>query len=654
VIGSSDQPVLFLVPGDPDQRTGGYRYVSHLVSALNQRGIRASVEGLGGRFPIPDAAAESAMDGALSACADGARVVLDGLAMGGMPQVLERHAGRLELVALVHHPLADETGLGDDDRTFLFAAEKGALAAVSGVITTSQHTAERLRDFQVARERIQVIEPGADTVSSGSPADDPTPDRMPDRMPDRVELRFLCVASLSPRKAQHQLVEALIELQHLPWHCVLAGSTERDPAYSQQMVEQISNAGLGERITLTGELDDAALADHYRNADLFVLPSLYEGYGMVIDEALAAGLPVITSDGGALANTGNRPGVHQYSAGSVMALGNGLELCLTDRKVLMEMADAVKQNAGSIRRWSDAAAEFEITLGQQTPASGPSKDHSQFDQNWLALREPADHQARNRQLLAQVQNWSAERTQTPARQQGALQIADLGAGAGSNGVFLCTVLAGRQHWTLLDQDPLLLAQARGRLSPLVERLEIRQCTLEADNLAERVPVETDLITASALIDLTSAPWLDALAKTAKARQAAVYIVLSYAGEFRLHPEHPDDNLIRTLVNDHQHGDKGSGAALGPDATGHLKERLQDLGYQVTVASSPWQLNGDHRALQAALMSGWCEAALEQNPALRSRIRDWQAARLSAAEQGGLAIEVAHHDLFAWPGTDATP
>ncbi|WP_225314428.1 glycosyltransferase [Marinobacter halotolerans] len=654
MLGSSDQPVLFLVPGDPGQRTGGYRYVSHLVSALNQRGLRASVEGLEGRFPIPDAAAESSMDSALSACQDGARVVLDGLAMGGMPGVLERHAGRLELVALVHHPLADETGLGEEDRTFLFASEKRALAVVSGVITTSQHTAERLRDFQVAPERIKVIEPGADTVASAPPVADRAPDRTPERTPERVELRLLCVASLSPRKAQHQLVEALSELQHLPWRCTLAGSTERDPAYSQQLAEQISAAGLGERITLTGELDDAALADHYRNTDLFVLPSLYEGYGMVIDEALAAGLPVITSDGGALASTGNRPGVRQYPAGSVMALCNCLELCLTDRKALMEMADAVQQNAGAIRHWSDAAAEFETVLKRQPPRSSPGKDHSQFDQNWLALREPADHQARNRQLLAQVQDWSAERTQNPAHRQATLQIADLGAGAGSNGVFLSAALAGKQHWTLLDQDPLLLAQAQGRLAPLVDSLDIRQCTLEANNLAERIPVETDLITASALIDLTSAPWLDALAKTAKARQAAVYIVLSYAGEFRLNPEHPDDNLIRSLVNDHQHGDKGSGAALGPDATEYLKERLQDLGYQVAVASSPWKLNRDHQALQAALISGWCEAALEQNPAQRSRIRDWQAARLSAAEQGGLATEVAHHDLFAWPGTDATP
>jgi glycosyltransferase involved in cell wall biosynthesis len=650
VTDDSDQPVLFLVPGDPNQRTGGYRYVSHLANALNHRGVRASVAGLEGRFPVADAIAESAMDSALAACKDGARVVLDGLAMGGMPGVLERHADRLELVALVHHPLADETGLGDEDKRFLFASEKRALASVSGVITTSQHTADRLGDFQVAPERIQVIEPGADTVLTDSPAANTTPDRMP----GRVKLRLLCVASLSPRKAQHQLVEALSELQHLPWYCTLAGSTERDPAYSRQLADQISEAALGERITLTGELDDAALSDHYRNADLFVLPSLYEGYGMVIDEALAAGLPVISSDGGALASTGNRPGVHQYSAGSVMALGNGLELCLTDRKVLMEMADAAQQNAGAIRHWSNAAAEFETLLERQPPQSSPGKDHSHFDQNWLALREPADHQARNRQLLARAQDWSAERGQNPAHRQGALQIADLGAGAGSNGVFLSAALAGRQYWTLLDQDPLLLTQARGRLAPLVDSLDIRQCTLEADNLAERVPVETDLITASALIDLTSAPWLDALAKTAKARQAAVYIVLSYAGEFRLNPEHPDDNLIRTLVNDHQHGDKGSGAAMGPDATGHLKERLQDLGYQVTVASSPWQLNGDHRALQAALMSGWCEAALEQNPALRSRIRDWQAARLSAAEQGGLAIEVAHHDLFAWPGTDATP
>ena len=641
------QSVRFIVPGDPEQRTGGYRYVSRMVNALNERGITAVVQGLDGRFPVPDAVARSAMDAELARCEEGTWLVLDGLAMGGLPEVIEKHAGRLNLVALVHHPLADETGISEHDRAFLLASETRALAAVTRVITTSHHTAVRLRDFSVPEDRIRVVEPGADTVMF-SPRNGSS-----DATSNSDAPQLLCVAGLSPRKAQHQLVEALSGLQHLTWHCTLVGSTEREPGYSQQVVDQIRQLSLTERITLAGELGDEALAAQYRNADLFVLPSLYEGYGMVIDEALAAGLPVITTDGGALASTGDRQGIRQYPAGSVNALRSCLEACLSDRPLLQEMAGAVQRSQASVRHWSDAAAEFEVAL-----EPGPhTRDRSQFDQQWLGLREPADHRARNPALLAQLQCWLEQFAGKGAeknipREDKVLRIVDLGSGAGSNGVYLRDRLPGPQHWTLLDQDAALLAEARSRLAVKADAraaaTETVTCTLDAGNLTALIPDGTGLITASALIDLMSANWLDALAEVARARRAAVYIVLSYAGEFQLGPALEDDDLIRALVNDHQHGDKGSGAALGPEATDYLKERLEARGYEVAVAASPWDLDGNDRALQAALIAGWCEAAREQAPAQQGRIEQWQSSRLQQAQTGRLAVRVTHLDLFAWP------
>jgi trans-aconitate methyltransferase len=429
----------------------------------------------------------------------------------------------------------------------------------------------------------------------------------------------------------------------LPWHCVLAGSTERSPEYSQQVAGQIQSLALEERITMAGELDDQALRHQYQNADLFVLPSLYEGYGMVIDEALAAGLPVITTDGGALANTGNRPGVRQYPAGSVNALKDCLEACLSDRQSLQDLAEAARQSRESVRQWPEAADDFLAAMAQLHQ----TRDHSQFDQQWLSLREPADHRARSQALLEQVRAWrTSQKIGSPE-----LHIADLGAGAGSNGVYLSEKLPRPQRWTLLDQDSALLAEACQRMGAKVAGVEGRECTLEAGNLNELIPADTHLITASALIDLASADWLDALADTARARQAAVFIVLSYAGEFQLTPEHPDDDLLRSLVNDHQHGDKGSGAALGPQATDYLKGQLETRGFDVAVAPSPWLLERGDEPLQAALMSGWCEAAKEQCPAEQARIDQWQAARLKLADQGALKIRVAHYDLFARPGHD---
>lgn len=679
----------FIVPGDPNQRTGGYRYVSRLVGALHDRGVNAVVQGLEGWFPIPDPIARSAMDAELTRCKDGTSVVLDGLAMGGLPGVIEKHSARLNLLALVHHPLADETGISEDDRAFLLVSETRALAAVSRVITTSRHTAVRLKDFRVPPEKIRVVEPGADTVSASTFNSTVTSivNRSKHPVSDGDTVQLLCVAGLSPRKAQHHLVEALSGLQQFAWHCTLVGSTERDPEYSQQLGDQIRSLSLTDRISLAGELGDEALAEQYRNADLFVLPSLYEGYGMVIDEALAAGLPVITTDGGALANTGDRPGIRQYPAGSVDALREWLKVCLADRQILQEMADAAQHSQTSVRHWSDAAAEFEAALDQspemqEMQETRETRDHSQFDQQWLALREPADHRARSRALLEQLQGWlkrraerreerREERRGKRREEQSAgddaemLRIVDLGSGAGSNGLYLRDRLRGLQHWTLLDQDAFLLAEARARLSsgpasepasePAKETflIETCKCSLDADNLADLIPAGTHLITASALIDLMSANWLDALADTAKARHAAIYIVLSYAGEFQLRPQLEGDDLIRSLVNDHQHGDKGSGAALGPEATDYLKDRLQARGYEVAVESSPWSLDSADRALQAALICGWCEAAMEQAPTGRAQIEHWQSLRLRQAETGQLKVQVAHHDLFARPATSAS-
>ena len=627
--------MLFLVPGDPEQRTGGYRYVSRLVGALNGRGFSARVQGLEGRFPIPDLTAEAAMDAALSDCFDGAGVVLDGLAMGGLPAVVEKHAPRLAITALVHHPLADETGLSEEEAALLFESESRALAAVNKVITTSRSTALRLADLGVPSHIIRVVEPGADTVPVQV-----RQKRSAQKMglyPQHRELQILCVASLSPRKAQHQLVEALAGIARLPWHCTLVGSTERSPGYSRQLAGRIDELSLADRITLAGELGDEDLSWHYSQADLFVLPSLYEGYGMVVDEALAAGLPVITTDGGALAVTGSRPGVAQYPAGSIDDLRNCLQGCLSDRQLLSTMTEAARQTGSAIRLWADAAEDFERAI--------TVKDHSQFDSDWLSLREPADHRARNRELLTQVQRWSHQNRESDATP---LQVADLGSGAGSNGVFLGDSLGTRQHWTLLDQNPDLLAEAAARLATVVAGLDLIECTLDAGNLSQQIPADAGLITASALIDLMSVPWLDALADAACARRAAVYIVLSYAGEFSISPPHPDDGLVRELVNQHQHGDKGSGAALGPEATDYLRQRLEAKGYGVAVAPSPWRLDHNDSRLQAALIGGWYEAALEQNSDQQARLEQWQSARLALAEWGELAVQVSHSDLFAWP------
>jgi hypothetical protein len=147
-----------------------------------------------------------------------------------------------------------------------------------------------------------------------------------------------------------------------------------------------------------------------------------------------------------------------------------------------------------------------------------------------------------------------------------------------------------------------------------------------------------------------------MAKAVAARSAAILVVLSYAGRFRLSPAHPFDDTLRALVNDHQHGDKGTGAACGPEASDVLADALRCHGYQIQLAPSVWRLGEDHQALQVALMEGWVEAARSQlsadaNASAGSWIGldEWFSTRIEQATAGELTIEVDHTDLYGAPG-----
>ena len=628
-------PWVFLVPGDPGQRTGGYGYVREIVSRLEQLGQPVRLQGLAGRFPEPDETALAAMDQALSELPLGSLVVLDGLAMGGQPATLARHRQRLDLMALVHHPLADEAGLEPAQQVRLFRLEADALAQVAGVITTSATTAAGLGRYHVPDQAIRVVPPGVHRAHM-------TPVR---DIPAGEPVRILCVATLSERKAQHHLVAALAELAHHSWQCVLAGSDQRQPEYSKRLWERIARAGLNGRVVLTGELGEAALAEYWQWADLMVLPSLYEGYGMVIDEALSRGLPVITTDGGALAETGRRPGIRQYPAGQVSELRRLLADFMADPGLRRQLARDARQSAARLTSWSEAASAFRSAVAELL-AQKPSRS-SQFEGDWLSLREPADHAARDPGLARDAAHWLAQRAERPP------QVVDLGCGSGSNLRYLAKVLPVDVHWLLVDQDAALLARARESLPPGTN-VDFLQCRLTANTLARALPPEPALVTASALLDLVTKPWLAALASYLTGARAAALMVLTYAGEFGFEPADPDDAWIRDLINAHQQGNKGEGAALGPAANDQLAALLRERGYRVRLAESPWRLAPTDQALQTALLAGWREAALEQAPDQGERVRAWAGRRQALIDRGQSVITVSHTDLLALPAIAGAP
>ncbi|MHB0776608.1 glycosyltransferase family 4 protein [Halomonas sp. WWR20] len=340
--------VTFIVAGDPAKLAGSYIYDARMVDALRDAGWQVSVIGLEGRFPEPDALAARSLDDALQERPAGSHVVIDGLAFGGLPEIVEAHHERLALTALIHHPLADETGLGEPQRQRFLISETRALAAVKNVIATSAFTARRLADFNVPAERIRVIEPGVA--------------RAPLAAGHNATPRLLCVATLTPRKGHDVLVEALAQLTDQSWVCDCIGGLEHDPAHAREVQARIDRHALGERIRLLGSRPPETLSEYYQSADLFILPSHYEGYGMVITEALAHGLPVVTTNGGALAYTLPEEAGLKVAPGDSAALSAALRKMLTDHDARRRFASGARQARERLRDWPAAGKAFAQAL----------------------------------------------------------------------------------------------------------------------------------------------------------------------------------------------------------------------------------------------------------------------------------------------------
>ena len=363
-------PSLHLVvPGPLEQRTGGYLYDARMADGLRRRGWRVVVHSLCGVFPDADAAARASMAEALAGMPDGATVVVDGLALGGLPEPVAAHRRRLRILALVHHPASEETGLVPDIRAGLEERERRALAVVGGVIVTSPFTARGLGRFGVDAGRVRVVEPGTD----------PPPRRSSDPAPGAAPM-LLSVGAVVPRKGHDVLVRALARLAHLPWECVCAGSLDRHPDHAARVLAGVEGRGLSGRVRFTGECDAATLTAFYADSEVFVLASHYEGYGMVLAEALAHGLPIVSTTGGAIPETVPADAAVLVPPGDDGALAGALATLLdgevrgvarasgAERRAAL--AAAARRHAASLPTWGGAVAAFAAAVTELVGAGG--------------------------------------------------------------------------------------------------------------------------------------------------------------------------------------------------------------------------------------------------------------------------------------------
>jgi len=339
----SPDGLVFAIPGDIETRTGGYAYDRRLIAGLRERGVPVRHLAWPGSFPRPTPGDLAAAARSLAGQPDGRIVIIDGLAYGAMPALAVAEGQRLRLVALVHHPLALETGAHPG----LLAPERRALRQAVAVIATSATTAETLRrDYGVPTERLVVAPPGTDPAPPAA----------------RRGSHILSLGSVTPRKGHDVLVAALSRIAHLPWRCTIAGSLDRSPATATALRAQIIAAGLAERIALAGEVEDADAL--YADADLFVLASRHEGFGMAYAEALARGLPVIGTTAGAI------PSVVPPEAGALVlpddpaALAEAITRLLADPAARDRASAAALLAASRLPRWDETVSAVVALLGR--------------------------------------------------------------------------------------------------------------------------------------------------------------------------------------------------------------------------------------------------------------------------------------------------
>ncbi len=339
--------LAFAIPGDLATLTGGYAYDRRIIGELRRRGWTVDALGLSDGFPWPTPAQRTAAAARLLALPDDGPLVMDGLALGVLPEVAQGLATRRPVVALVHHPLALEAGLTAPQVLQLAASERASLAASTRVIATSRTTSDLLhRDFAVPTDKLDVVLPGTDRAPFATGSG------------DGEIVQMLSVAAISARKGFETLVDALAPLGALPWHLTIAGDRARDAAAVARLDAVIARHGLQRRIICVGAVLAERLSALYQSADLFVLASVYEGFGMAYAEALARGLPVIGTTGGAIPEVVPRTAGLLVTPGDVAALTEALRQLIGDRSLRQQLAAGALAAAHALPSWQESGARF--------------------------------------------------------------------------------------------------------------------------------------------------------------------------------------------------------------------------------------------------------------------------------------------------------
>lgn len=334
------RPVAFALPGDITTLTGGYIYDRRLVESLRDGGRSVEIVSLPDSFPTPASADMAAALDRLAALPADLPVIIDGLAFGALDPAGLRRV-KAPIVAMIHHPLAQESALPAALADHLWRTERLNLAQARHVMVPSPHTrAMLIGRYDVAPQRITVVRPGTDRPS-GRPAPVTPP-------------LILSVGILHPRKGHDVLIASLARLAHLEWQAVIAGNPW-DKEHVAALHTQLAESGLSDRLQLAGRVEAKRLSQLYRQASIFALATRYEGYGIVFDEALSHGLPIVSTEAGAVVDTVPPEAGLLVPPDDADAFAGALRRLLTDPQERAARSNAAAAAGARLPDWDDAA-----------------------------------------------------------------------------------------------------------------------------------------------------------------------------------------------------------------------------------------------------------------------------------------------------------
>ena len=594
--------VHWLSPGDPSQRTGGYLYNARMGKALMAKGIAVEVLPLSGPWPRPDGRHTKV----LAAIPDGAIVVADGLLWPGLhPEDRHSLTSRCTVWVVVHSLMDLEQ---PDSESELAAEESRALKEAHGCFATSLRTAKILQQ-RMGGEVPPVVIPGTSPVP-------------PSPRPGRNQL--LAVGHLIHRKGYEPMLEALAKLTHRSWRLDVVGSLERDPAAVRHIMDLAAWLCLLDRVRFVGELDDEGMEQAYRQSDVLIHGAHFEAYGMVLTEALARGLPVLSTPAGALDGL-EAEGIRVAEGG---AWGAALDEWLSSPDRLTRAQESAA--AMEFPDWTEQGEALARVLGLD--------DHG-FSVEWLRMREPYDHGARSKALAIR---FAESLIPGPSR------VLELASGLGSGARFLSQFLPETTEWTLVDHDARLLAATRLEMGRSVPGL--RCSTLQHDlHALEDLPFDAHGVSTQALLDLVSEDWLERFADWLAARRVPLLAALSVNGRVEWTPPMASDEKVSAAFRHHQTWDRGFGHSVGVESAERLAGMLSDRGFEVERSETVWHIPAEDNAMVRAMVEGTAHAAEDAAAGIGvapELIAEWRETRRS--QIGTLSLQVGHFDLLAIP------